>query len=230
MKNTIKASLIALAIAGVATAAQAASYPSGDLIIGFTISSGNDYMFDLGQVSSLTSGEVFHLGTGLNTANAGLISSSTKWGVVGNDEVNGFAYSTKAVGLPPAVNEGLWGAQDTAVNSIYSIFASGGPGASSAPGSSLDNSWNHQTVAPTLVTQYRNAYDNPNQTGFASLNLYSMFLDESAPSLLGTFSFANNGDVTFSAVAVPEPTTYGLFAAAGVLALSLRKQFRSKQA
>jgi hypothetical protein len=49
----------------------------------------------------------------------------------------------------------------------------------------------------------------------------------------GYFAFnANTDSLTFTgaAVSVPEPTTYGLLAGAGLLVVSLRNQFRRKQA
>ena len=51
MKNTIKATLIALAIAGVASSARA-TY-SGDLLVGFTLQNGNDLVYDLGLAANL---------------------------------------------------------------------------------------------------------------------------------------------------------------------------------
>jgi hypothetical protein len=47
----------------------------------------------------------------------------------------------------------------------------------------------------------------------------------------GYFTFHPNGEVDFTEVsAVPEPSTYSLFAATGLLALALRRQFRSLNA
>ena len=45
-------------------------------------------------------------------------------------------------------------------------------------------------------------------------------------TLLGSFEFSNNGTLTF--VPVPEASTYGLFAGAGLLLLSVRQQFRRR--
>jgi len=44
---------------------------------------------------------------------------------------------------------------------------------------------------------------------------------------LGYFTFDPNGELTYTAVsAVPEPSTYGMLAGAGLLALVFRRQFR----
>jgi hypothetical protein len=48
---------------------------------------------------------------------------------------------------------------------------------------------------------------------------------EGSPVYLGYFTFRADGEVDFSAV--PEPSTYGVLAAAGLLALALRRQFCS---
>jgi hypothetical protein len=49
---------------------------------------------------------------------------------------------------------------------------------------------------------------------------------------IGTFDINVNTDsVTFTGVdAVPEPATYGLLAASGLLIVSLRRQFKAKNA
>jgi len=45
----------------------------------------------------------------------------------------------------------------------------------------------------------------------------------------GYFTFNSNGALDFTSVAVPEPGTYGLVGAGGLLALTLRNQLRRKQ-
>ncbi len=59
-------------------------------------------------------------------------------------------------------------------------------------------------------------------------DLYELQPGTGAGTLLGSFEFSNSGTLTF--VPVPEATTYGLMAGAGLLLLSVRQQFRRRQA
>jgi len=81
--------------------------------------------------------------------------------------------------------------------------------------------------------------DNPLQTMTGTSIVLDLWKDTVTSS--GTTGWAYQGDFTldlsgaqpslvFDAAPVPEPSTYGLFAGAGILALSLRRQFRSKNA
>ena len=231
MKITIKATLIALAAAGVAASAQAASYPEGDLIIGFTVQSGNDYELDLGLFSGLSNGQTWDLNSALTTANPSLLTSAVRWGVIGSDFQNsGLAWTTKQGAVPPtALTAAKDNNQDLSISSLYSLFPSAGSGASATTPNGGANAWNSQTTGSS-TTSYNKRYQNPNLIGFGTTTLWQSVGDGSAAVDVGTFSFANNGIVTFDAVAVPEPSTDGLVAGAGLLAVCLRNQFRRKQA
>ena len=76
MKNQTKATLIAIAIAGATAASHAAAY-NNDLIIGFSSTSGNDLLYDLGSFSSLSQGETWNLSALLSGYNL----STVNWGV-----------------------------------------------------------------------------------------------------------------------------------------------------
>lgn len=174
-------------------AAQAADY-NGDLIIGFTAEVGTDLEYDLGSASSITNGQTWNL----NSLLASFELATVKWGVIGSDANAGYAYATKATGTPETLNEARWASQDLAINSIYSLFHDSGPGKSVQPPSNLANSWNQQTVVGPLTSNYKNVYLNPNTAGLASINIYRIFLNNSAPTLFGAFSLAANGVVTFT--------------------------------
>jgi hypothetical protein len=227
MKNLYKAALLAALGLVSVSAVKAAPY-NGDLIIGFTAGSGNDVVYDLGAASSLTSGETWDLSSILT----GYDLSTISWGVIGalNTGSPRTAWSTTDGTTPPAniPNLSAWGKNNTAISSIYQNFASAGAGQSISIDVTDDNSWKSQTISPSLTTQYANVYGNPNVVGTTSDSLYSILANNSAATLLGNFILDNTGNVTFSPV--PEPSTFGLLAVAGVLALSRFNAFRRKQA
>lgn len=228
MKKQLKAVILAAA-AVAATSAQAATY-NGDLLIGFTAQSGTDVIYDLGAASSLANGQTWDLSSLLSGFNL----STVNWGVIGDKSgTPRVAWTTTAVGAgaPPFLPSNTkWGTLDTATKSIYSGFATAGAGVSLSIDATLDNSWNQQTINGTLATAYHNAYANPNVVGLTSDTFYQVSANNTAPMELGNFALGANGTVTYTTVAVPEPSTYGLLAGAGLLAVSLRNQFRRKQA
>jgi hypothetical protein len=223
MKMQIKSALVAIAVAAAAASAQAGNV--GDLILGFTVGSGNDLEYDLGQAGTLSSGETWNLSSLLGGLNVGTV----KWGVVGTATESGIrvSYQSKSVGLPGSLNGSpAWTPVNSAVSAIGSLFTGGTPnamGQNVAPASTLANSWNQQTVIGG-TGKYVTVGTSPNGTGYITMNFYRTVADNSTPSLLGTFSFGQNGIVTFNAI--PEPATFGAIAGAGLLLVSLRSQFR----
>jgi hypothetical protein len=228
--------LAALGLAGV-SAAQAQTYTAGDLLVGFTTSSGSDLIYDLGQASALHNGETF---SGLSTLLAVDFSSlsALQWGVIGdiNSGSPRTAYTTTAVGgSTPSTITG-----STKMNQINNVmlnfsgdFAGQAPvaGSSTTISANDPNSWNVQTTPnATLSTDYINTYGNPNVTGATSDSFFRIFNNTTAPTLLGGFTLGADDSFTFNTVAVPEPATYGVLAAAGLLLVSLRNQFSRKQA
>src|ERR1051325_5861699 len=203
MKKQVRTVLMAAAVLAAAASTRAGTY-TGDLLIGFTSQSGNDFIYDLGQASALTSGETFNLSSGL----AGFNLNTVHWGIIGDKNIGGTrtAWTTTGGAAPNTVpNLSAWTAIDTATKSIYQNFPSGGAGDSfSIAANGDDNSWNQQTISGALTTQYHNAYEDPNSIGIGSESFFSLIGNGSAPSLLASFSLGANGTVTFSAV--PEPS------------------------
>lgn len=221
MKRQVRVALLAAAALAVVASTRAATY-TGDLLIGFTSQSGNDFILDLGQASTLTSGQSFNLSSQLSGFNL----STVHWGVIGDRNVGGVrtAWTTIGAGSPNTIaNLSIWGSIDTATKSIYQNFAVGGANDQFTIGATDDNSWNQQTINGSLTTQYHNAYEDPNFVGTGSANFYSLVANGSAANPLGTFTLSSGGILTFTAV--PEPSTYGILAGVGLLALSLRRQF-----
>ena len=203
MIKKIKLALVlATGLAVIST--RAASYMEGELVIGFTAQVGNDFEYNLGSASAITNGQTWNLSSQLT----GIDLVTVKWGVIGSSSTPETAWTTKPTGTPVTITSTKWNKQNLAISSIYGLFTSSGAGASVAPSSTLANSWNQQTIVSSLSTSYRVAYQNPNVTGLAANKLYLTLSDSSAPTLVGTFSLAANGVVTFTAAssAPPAPT------------------------
>jgi hypothetical protein len=170
-------------------------------------------------------------GTPINLSSqlSGFNLSTVNWGVVGTGTVGGARTSwvTVGTGLMPNTIPSLaaWSKINTAVSSIYSLFPTAGAGNSAAPNSADANSWNQQTRLGTGASQYVNVYEDPNSVG-SSADFYSVINNGTPGSLLGSFNLSSGGILTFTAV--PEPSTYGVLAGMGLLALTLRRQLVSK--
>jgi hypothetical protein len=220
------------------TSAQA-QYAPGDLIVGFTSGSGNDLVYDIGTFSSLVNGETFSLNSAITTTAGHANLNNLNWGVVGAQNVLGVrtAYSTVPHGqttAPANINGSTaFNTVATAVNTIGQFITSGPAGTDAASDAA---SWNGETIVGGGGT-YFNVYgsatpNNPNSTTPASFtsgsiveDVYGVQANNSAGNLLGTFTFDSTGTLTFNTVAVPEPSTYGLLAGLGLLALTVRRQF-----
>jgi hypothetical protein len=89
---------------------------------------------------------------------------------------------------------------------------------------SAGNSWNVETLNPTLSTDYANSFNTPNVSGETVDNLYISQGYNTDPVLLGSFSLSSSGVLSFDPV--PEPSTVGLLTGAGLLMVALRNKFR----
>lgn len=241
-KQLYKAAL--LAALGLASVTAARADSGGDLIVGFTVGSGTDVYYNLGAASALTSGETWNVNAALTAAGLNNSLSTVQWGVLG-DNVNGntaftsphtaITWASTGNGVAPETlaSYSAFNSLQTPINSIISSAGAfgGNLGAMGNQGTidaSSPNSWYSESLNPTLGTQWYNAFGGitANVTGLSSDALYQIVDNSSAPVDLGGFSLDNTGTLTFTAVSVPEPTTYGLIAGAGMLLVSLRNQFR----
>jgi len=243
MKNSYKAALLAaLGLAAVASA-NAAAYTPGDLLVGFTTASGNDLIFDLGSESSVINGTASYAALdSLLASTYGTSLSGVSWGVIGNTANSLTArtiFTTTVQGTVPntITGNGAFGKENTVALALAANGPSGAltVGQSATPAASSDTSWYTETLNGKLTTDYINAYENPNVVGATSADFSSVLFDGSDPVLLGDFtlgSVGSNDTFTFTAAgsSVPEPSTYGLIAGAGLLIISLRNKFSRKQA
>jgi hypothetical protein len=209
----IKANGMALSLAAaglvLACSARAAATYNGDLVIGFTAGVGNDLVYDLAAPASLTDGQTWNLNSLL--AAGGFDLSSVQWGVVASQttSTNRVTWCTKSSGTPPNVTgNSMWASIDHDVQGIYGQLPTAGAGQYYQPDVSLANSWWQQTVASPSSGSFHIAYANPNATGETNLNFYIAIANNTAPKLMGHFSLAANGVVTFTtnSVVPPPPT------------------------
>ncbi len=243
MKNMYKAMLLVTLGLASATAVKAANGSGGDLIVGFTGSSGTDVYYDLGSATTLTSGETWDLTTALTAAglNTGTPLATAQWGVLGDNAtlVGGVKNTWASTGdgsMPQEINGANgYNALQIPVNSILNNLF-GGAGSHTAGTFATDvasdgNSWASQSLPSATATSWYNEYGgiSANVTGTGVSDQLFEIADNNTPAtLLGGFTLGSNDQLTFTAAAVPEPSTYGMLAGAGLLVLAVRNQFRRK--
>ncbi len=214
MRNSIKAVLVAAALAAV-TSAQAYTY--GDLLVGFDGGT-TDFIFDLGRFSNLTPGQTWNLGAAFGQNNLG-----THFGVAGAS--SGLSSSHIYATSPFADEGGFLGGNNQAASANVATIGTGiTAGQLRTPAPTDSTGWFMQTdqAAGTPGNYFFNNFFNPN----VSVGSVAYLFDNAAN---GTMTPANsftynpaNGMLTFAPV--PEPGTYSLLACAGVLALVLRRR------
>jgi PEP-CTERM motif-containing protein len=217
MKTTSRIALLAAVALGMAASTQAQSYVNGDLLLGFS-GGANDFIYDLGSFSSLVQGETWSVGANLGTV----------FGVVGASGGTHHIYATSSDAAENSFDPtGLYSGAAANVTTI-----SGSPTAVTVGGTrsrtttATDTTgWTFQTHQPpgTPGNTFQNNFFDPNVS--ASGTAY--FFDNNNLGAVAAHSFftynSANGIVTFGAV--PEPSTYGLLAGAGLLGLALRRQY-----
>jgi hypothetical protein len=252
MKKTSKA--ILMAALGLALVPSVKASSGFDLVAGFTTGTGSDNLLDVGPVSSsayqgatgLYNGETWDLTTDFGSSFTGSLAAGTAWGVIGDAGYNDGAstqtlWATTPGNVPPPITSDTSFAQaDGGISAIESQDFGGGAigyesnsGQTTTVAAGSENSWNQQTLSGSLASQFINSYNNPNVSGDTSDTLWQV-AEGSAPVDLGNFSLstAGNGDaiLTFNVAPVPEPGTWALFSACGLLGLFLRHRIQGKQA
>jgi hypothetical protein len=227
MKSQLYKAALLAALGLASVSAQA--YTSGDLLVGvYQSGDANTTVVDLGSFSSLQNGEQWNLSSALSAAGITLTSSSL-FGVVGFTGVGPTAYVTGAgAANVPNVESSAAGINGDLGNDIASIKLGT---VNITSGNGLD--WYTETVNPNGGANggvYADSGDNVNATVGTADTLYTVVGNGSDPTALLNFNLTTGGELTYGTVAVPEPATYGLFAAAGLLIVSLRNKFSRKQA
>jgi hypothetical protein len=215
MKNSTKLALAAVALAA-ATSAQAYTY--GDLLIGFTSGSGNDTIWNVGQSSSLFSGETWQVGAHLGT----------EWGVVGASSIAGGRHIF-ASSADPFENGWLQGSQwQLAQANVVTLGGGLAPnGISVGQFRTLDaadvshSSWFYQT-AGNNSSSFQANYFNPNVAADAPAYLFNNVQGLATPDGFFTYN-STSGELTYGVV--PEPSVYSLLAGFGLLGMSFRRRF-----
>ena len=243
-KQLLKAALLAaLGMAGV-TAAQAQS----EMVLGFNDQNyfippaGSDYTIDLGSAANFTA---------TYSGSWGISSSlfSSAFGADGNALYNvaaGVVGSTSSANIMQTIIGALNAPGTSAISGSSHVPATIPFGVNSyvtSPGWSASISGG-PSIAPYAGTTYSSGVNPMGYLVSGTLTevLYSDSVIGSGRTAtttgwqeLGTFVIdaptgGNDGTITFNGVnaSVPEPATYGVLAGAGLLLLSLRRQFLSK--
>jgi len=210
----------AVIIATMAVSARA-QYVNGDLIIGFDGGS-SDFIYDLGQYSSLTQGETWNLGATLGT----------QFGIVGGQSTGSHIYATSSDsaenGFDPT---GLTRSTGSVYANVRTIAGNLTTGTSRTTTPTDTTGWTMQTdqAAGTPGNYFFNNFFNPNvpigQTAY-------LFDNMNTGSVVPTSFFnydSSSGVLTFGTpISVPEPSTLGIFTTAGLLLLVVRRQIARK--
>lgn len=257
MNNFSKVAVVTAALALIAQGAKASV--NEDLVLGFSDPSASlDYVIDLGQptVVGVNSGSTVNLsgdisastfntdfGTAVNSVSAGVVggSTSTTTGVV-------YMTTTRSGAPDNTAGSGSLNPLQTSQAAGFNMSASTAKnignhaeGVGAAVGSPVNPSNTDPASWTQNVVNYAGQQSSFSpQTGLSSSGAVYEDLwsapnnNDSSWKYLGyfTFNFSSEGnpDVTFTAVAVPEPATYGFLAGAGLLVVALRRQLGHKAA
>jgi PKD repeat protein len=199
MKNSMKRFFLA-AVAGAMVASAHATAYNNDLLIGFTIGdgSGKDLLYDLGRKSTLTDGQTWTLTT-LLTANSYNLNT-VNWGVLGlSSSTSKIGWTTVQV-PDPISGTARYNQFNTAMGTLYQNIPAAGAGnyVVTPAGDPSATDWYTETISGSGSTQdYVNNFGNPNVVGLTTVDLYEIICDGSDPVIIGNFTLAANGVVTY---------------------------------
>jgi hypothetical protein len=218
MKNLSKFAIVAASALVVASSAHA-TYSNGDLLVGFDGNS-TDYVYDLGKFANLTQGETWNVGSYFGLNNLG-----TDFGVVGaSANAAATIYATSANSASTFNTGNDYQNAKANVSTINGSITAPNTGITTASTSTA--SWATMTDSTAPGNYFYNNYQNPN-VAVGSTAYFYVGGPSAAVSADSYFTYnSTSGVLQFGqAVAAPEPTTYGILAGVGLLALALRRQF-----
>lgn len=244
MTNSYKLALLAaLGLAGFVSSTQAQTYNAGDLIVGiYEPSAANTLVVDLGSAASITGQTYQQWNLGSYLTSAGItLSGSAQYGVVGaTGAANGSSVYSTGIGSPSWTSGQVAAINSTALT--IGQYISGGYVATSISGGGGLDWYNETIVTPpasgtliaTVLGTSLNSTVGTSTVLYRSIGSYSTGRPpHTVPGSEVTdlaFDLTPDGTLTYGTAAVPEPSTYGLIAGAGLLALSLRNKLVRKQA
>jgi hypothetical protein len=246
MKNSYKVALLAALGFVAASAAQAqtvgtvsvnANYTTGDLLLGiYEPGAANTLVVDIGSYASLQSGETWNISSFLSTAGITL-DANAEYGVIGNSTTAHSFYVTSTTTSPTTLSSATAGTWTTAIGTIGGF--QGAQGATAVGATTAGDDWYGQTLDSAAGTSFlvNTADYQVNASVGTADTLYDVVGSGTATHPTGisttelTFDLSTSGELTYGTVSsVPEPTTYGMIAAAGLLVISLRNKLSRKQA
>ena len=222
MKRSIKTALSA--VVALTAAASAQAYVNGDLLAGFT-GTGVDYtdfIFDLGQATSLYDGETWTLNTGLS-------ATGLQFGVIGAQSSGKHIYATSgdtadSYSINPA---GLFQQSRADITTIAQSLTAGNYRTTD---SSDTTGWTYETAqAPgTPGNVFFNHYGFPNVAAGTTAYFYDGANSGNVASI-GAFAFdAASGVLTYSTSVVPEPGVGALLGVLGAVTVAARRKASAK--
>ena len=230
MKRFVKSTLLTTAAIAMVATARAQVYVSCDLVIGFTGGAANDVLFDLGAGTSLPTSGSLNLSSFLNSsllqANDYASLAGKFVGVIGDKPTPGGTTGNQGIwsttvhsGPAPATlgNLSAFNAAKLSVDSTGGLIdGSGSPANSFVIDKTDPNSWNSNVKNGGINTFVSN-YGDPNVQFSGSSTVLDLWYEKwqdapQGPTLLGSLTLGSDYSLTFNAVPVPEPNSYGVFA------------------
>lgn len=221
------------------------TYTAGDVLFGFRATSGTgstlDGIIDLGSVTQFNHTFTLSLGnigaymsanwgndwyTRLDTSGSlDPTATAIQWAVVATNTTTHALWSSRDPNVQPTPWDRQFnnGPGQTSISSVGARYATetvaSGTNNAVVQTASVANSWASFEPAPPNGANYAGSFQMWNPTNEGSTSTVMPF--DSLPTgsgpgtTLGTFSWANDGTITFTVV--PEPSTYAMLASGGVL-------------